>query len=519
MKIILLPFEVESYANAVLYKKFYEDGHEPLIVNCDSWIYNDYHGRKALKFYKDLGVINHLTLENIHKNFLQNEYKNKIDYKYLEYFEKEFCKSKNIIQLILTDHIFGHGFRYPYYINFTRDQKIKWVELQLKWIEGIVEQFSPDLIFTMERNYFVKNVFWQIAQTKNIKMLTLVAGKIQSKLYLSENFGYGSSPKFDAILNSYNSKQLIEAKEYVDHYYKSKEFSTYNSSFTEKLYKDNSIRFTNIIKEFLNSVRFEIKHLIISRKKVKEKFHPVLGEYSEFKALIYHLRRLFNKIRYKCFRKIDFVQDLPATPFIYFALHALPESSTLTLSKEYYEEDIIRSVSKELPIGMTLLVKENPLMVGDRPYSFYKQLKENINVKLIDPFFLSKEIVKKTLGTVGISGNVLLETALLNKPTLAFGEPEFINIIPYKGQKDINAFIKDCSEKTQSVKFQNTLCYVQYVIDNGEVLPWLDILYKRRSNTFTVSVNKLYELIKEHITNNPTHYSKISDQLQFKKIS
>jgi len=499
MKIILLPFEVESWAIGVLYNKLQSDGHDVLIVNCDTWMYNDYHGRRnILNWYKELNIDTYRTLESIHGQFLKKNCDN-IDYNFLEEFEKKYCKSKNLMQLILTDHIFGHGFRYPYYVKFSNNKKIKWVELQLKWIEGIVNEFCPELIFTIERNYFIKNAFWQIAQSKNIKMYTLVQGRVQSKFFISENFGYGNDLKVEDLLCKYTQEQLVQARDYVTSYFENDEFSVYNTSATEKLLKGKSFSAKKIIYELVWSIYFEVKHFIISWKHVWKLFKPVLGDYSETKAIYYQLRRFFNKMRYFVLNKHDFNQSLPNKPFIYFALHALPESSTLTLSSEYYEEDLIRYISKEMPIDLLLVVKENPLMVGDRPYNFYSQLKNNLNVYLIDPLYSSKGIIKHARGTAGISGTVLLETAMLNKPTLSFGEPDFKNVITYTGHSGVTAFIKDCLEEKPSEKYDQTLRYLQYIIENGVVLPWLDVLYRPKSKSFIDGVNSIYNLLKKRL--------------------
>lgn len=499
MKVLLLPFEVESFAIGTLFKKMNSEGHEVLIVNCDTWTYNDYHGRKnVLGWYNELNISNFVTMQSIHEKLLE-EKNYDIDYEYLEEFEKKYCKSKNLIQLLLTDHIFGHGFRYPYYISFSNNQKLKWVELQLKWIENIINEFLPDMFFTMERNYFIKNVVWQIAKSRNIPMYTLVQGRVKSKFYISNNFGLGINQKLELILNEYSQKQLLSTLNYVNNYFQNNEFSIYNTSTTEKSLKENAYSLKKSIRELYWSIHFEIKHLIISRKRVKKLFRPTLGDYSEIKAILYHSRRFFNKIRYLSFNQRDFEQRLPKKPYIYFALHALPESSTLTLSTEYYEDDLIRFISKELPFGFSLVVKENPLMVGDRPYCFYKQLKKNVNIHLMDPLFPSKEIIKHTRGTVGISGTVLLETAMLNKPTLSFGEPDFKSILTFRDHSDIKAFIEACEQEKPKLDFSKTLRYLHYIIENGIALPWLDVLYKPRSKSFNHGVEMIYDLLKKTI--------------------
>lgn len=499
MKIILLAFEVESFAICVLAKHLEKDGHEVWIVNCDSWHF--VHGSSIKNWYKINDFHNTINFEKEYLKLYKDNYE--IDWRYLGEFEKKYCINKNIQQLIMSHHIFGHGYRYPYYTPYSNEQLFYWVELQLKWCERIINDIKPDLIFTLNNNYFIKNIFWQISLAYNIKFLTLHNTRIKDKLIISDNFGYGTSNKVIKAISSMEkteNNELKEAKKWIKEYKESNSFSVYSFSATERIIRQNQFFLKKIIINLLKDLK-TINIGLTRTKHYRGFFKSNYMESSYLFTTIYTIRRTVNKARYSKNIFSPFHKELPDRPYIYFPLHTLPESSTLTLSTEYYENDLIRFISKKLPARMLLLVKENPMMIGDRPYSFYKELTKKPNVYLIDPLYSSKKIIAYSRGVVGISGTALLEAALFKKPTHAFGFPEFDYIIDFKGYNDIEEFIEMCSQGLQSPKYDQTLNYVQYMLHNGKEPPLRDILYKPESNEFHKGVKQIFNMLKQEIDN------------------
>jgi len=493
MKIILLPFEVESYAMSHLYKRLTKEGHIVYMMNADTWHFNDYFAQKIFQVYKELGVEHYYSLKDEYVS-LQQKRKYSVDWEFLVNFENEYCVEKNLQQLIMTDHVYNCKSRRPYYHNVvSNEQRYYWVERQIKWIMKNLDDVKPDVIFTLERNYFIKNIIWQIAKKRNIRFLTLTVGRIDNRFFMSENFGYGGNSDF--AIQLLDKKNDIIAEEYIESYKKSEAFSTYGFSITEDLVKNNRLAFFNIFLEMYRNIKFEFRHFYLHKPLKRIRF-PRYMDYVESKAVGYHLRRFFNKCRYTFLRKVDFTQKLPARDFVYFPLHLLPESSTLTLSNEYYEEDIIRFVSSKLPINYRLVIKDNPMMVGDRPYRYYDELKKLPNVDFIDPLFPSKDIVKKCNAVIGISGTALLEAAMLGKITYAFGFPEFLDAIEFIGYADADAFVKSLSTNLHRNKLDYLHAYISYVKTEGIFLDWVELLYNYNSKKFLDSVNCLYNLLK-----------------------
>ena len=86
------------------------------------------------------------------------------------------------------------------------------------------------------------------------------------------------------------------------------------------------------------------------------------------------------------------------SPFVYFPLH-IEQEQVLLISAPFYTNqiEIIRHVTKSLPVGYKLFVKEHPVMStrGWRSISEYKEIMQIPNVVLIHPSLKSENLIKK----------------------------------------------------------------------------------------------------------------------------
>ena len=495
MKVMLLAYEVESYAMCELARHLERDGHEVWIVNCD--YYTFIHDTSVREWYRKHNFTKWLNYEEEYRKLYTRNYT--VDWDYLKSFEERFCITKNLHQLIMTDRNLSqsHHHRRPYYTPISsRDQLYYWVELQLRWCESLLEKINPDVIFTIERNLFIKNVMWQIASSQGKSMFNLINSRVYGTYWTSDNFGCGTSDTIRSFIASdkMDTDDLRPAVKYVKHFRDSM-FSTVVGTPVEKVLQDDAwLDPEAILRDLAYTVRRIVVHGITKKKRYRGRFRSNFFDSSTHLTLLYYLRITLNRLRFLW--RNPFKTELPAEPFIYMPLHLLPESSTLTLSTEYYEADLIRYVAKELPVGMRLVVKEHPMMIGDRLFRFYSDLKELPNVYLLDPRYSSKEAVKKSRGVTGISGTALLEAAMLQKPTHAFGKPEFLDIIDFQGYGEFRGFVERCAVGAPSLKFDKTLRYVKYMLDNGVELPLKDVLYGPGSQAFTEGVAIIHQMLK-----------------------
>jgi CDP-glycerol glycerophosphotransferase (TagB/SpsB family) len=105
---------------------------------------------------------------------------------------------------------------------------------------------------------------------------------------------------------------------------------------------------------------------------------------------------------------------------VLYAMHFQPEQSTLALGPFVLNQiALIENISKALPLGYTLIVKEHPAGRGRRPAWQYRHIASLPNVELCDA--PAKEIAQRCDLVMTISGTIGMETLVLGKPVLLFG--------------------------------------------------------------------------------------------------
>lgn len=115
--------------------------------------------------------------------------------------------------------------------------------------------------------------------------------------------------------------------------------------------------------------------------------------------------------------------------YIFYPLHYEPESSTsVACHKLTNQVALIEQISKNMPFGYRLLVKEHIPSIGSRPDGFYERIKAIPDVHLISPFENSMSIVRKAKLVIVLTGTSGWECIQLGIPVMIFGHAEYTGI-------------------------------------------------------------------------------------------
>lgn len=469
MRLLFLGYESESCSMAYLAELMRKDGHEPLLALCDSYNFIDDDG--IHDFFNERDFTDWVNYSDQYRRLYREDWT--VDWDYLRRFEVNNTDSKNIQQLLMSDPILfrENHFREPYYTTIkSREQQYYWAELLIRWIMDLLTEFDPDAILTYGRNYFVKNVVAQVAASSELEMLTLIPSRIQKYCHISREFSLGTDAHIVRQLKSDDDwEDTSQAESHIDSFSDSTgglyDAKAQRRSGGESLYTVSEI-INDIISQYITQAKF-----VLRRTKNKYRGRGFANNYFNSHRLLtarFRTQTAYRRLKYELFS--PFEGGLPERPFIYVPLHTLPESSTLTLSTEYYERDLVRFMSKELPSGIDIAVKENPNMVGIRSFDYYDDLRRLPNVRLVDPIVESKELIKKSKGVCGISGTALLEAAMLDTPTHHFGCPEFAYVLDYEGHKEFSDFAAACRRGEGNRHPKRVRRYLQYVFNSGREL-------------------------------------------------
>jgi hypothetical protein len=151
-----------------------------------------------------------------------------------------------------------------------------------------------------------------------------------------------------------------------------------------------------------------------------DRFDPTLPNPWRRLKTIFQLRRNRAKtLRY--FKNIDDI----GKDFVIYLLHYEPEVATLILS-QYEQKSFIDIIVRQLPLSTRLVVKEHPVMVGQRHWTFYDELTRRYpNLVLVDPGVSTNHLIQRARAVVTLSGTVVIEAFALRQPVIFASRARF----------------------------------------------------------------------------------------------
>lgn len=164
---------------------------------------------------------------------------------------------------------------------------------------------------------------------------------------------------------------------------------------------------------------------------IKTSFHPGepdLRAKPERQKFFYSVTSKIRRSSKTIYRYFHDFEPFAGTEYVYFPLHLDPEASTLVYSPYHTNQlAVIEALSKQIPLSSHLIVKEHPVMLGQRPTDFYRQIDAMPNVTIINPDTSSDVVIKSASIVVTITGTAGWEAILLGKPAIIIGS------VPYTG--------------------------------------------------------------------------------------
>lgn len=422
---------------------------------------------------------------------------------FLEEWEQKNCLDRTLNELSMTNQwIYGNERnRYQRPIEEPWPKKILYDTI--KWCEELVHDFSPDVLISIERCTLPTNLLFQIAKRERIPFLTFIPSRIGSRWILRDDLAYGTSTKFfNDIVNRYSDIDSIALAKRFSVDMMTRRIGSYQSP-SHAIAKLMDIRKSMVVRGFLRELRLwsgrvygrvfiQPKERSVKATRLLENF--IMLSYVELrKILILYCRASGLRIWGK--------STIPECKYFLWALHMRPEGSVL-VSGDAKDEivELIRTANL-LPSGYFLVVKENPEMFGLRERGFYRKLRRHERIKLADPFASTFGLIRNSIGVIGVSGTVLLESALFDKPSCALGKPEFDRFLVKTGWDSAQSFIQEAIQgKYIKSDIEKILPYVAFVLQNSDETdipfesdistPEADAMFSRFAKSITSYMNQ-----------------------------
>lgn len=358
--------------------------------------------------------------------FENNTFYSPVDMEFLNEMEEKYTHFKNLnLQLMASQENTKHYHWRFYWQVQDYDENLYWLELNYRKILSVIEEFKPDMVLDFYNAELQRTIINEVCYAKHIPYITQEFSKFELWKYptLQNTLGIDDyvRKQFEVNLKK-TPEELKDVYEYV------KNFREQNSIMSVEFkgtvtndYKRAS--WTSILKEMLGKyIYFYDEDVRAGNRKIKKTDKRL---FSQTHLLLRHFWEFFL-VRRKYMGANDlFENPVEGENYVYMPLHLIPESTVFLKGSFYVDEmNLIEQVSKSLPIGWKLYVKEHQAMLGERGLEFYKKCRELHNVRLVQINYYNdpKPWLMNAKGVVTICGSTGYEEALFGKKSIIFAE-------------------------------------------------------------------------------------------------
>jgi len=349
--------------------------------------------------------------------------KEKPDINYLTNFEKKYS-----ISLWKTAYADRSFYGYNDYHKFSSEEILIILEAECKFYEKILDEIKPDFLICKLTDFHDVNLLYQLCKAKGIKILMSSSSMIGNRIILSQDSNR-IDPRLKSVERKSVEKTYQELKNYLD---KNNSLEAVKRLVKNEnlppLYKPKAI--ISVLRILLSSGKNNDRERFLNKNRTRKKIF--------IKSISFFLRKKLRRkfIEKKCLKKIPHNEKI-----IFLGLHDEPERTTLIAAPFFTNQlEIIRRVAKSIPIDYLLYVKEHPALElrGWRKISYYKQILNLHNVRLVHPSVSSRELIKKSDLIITIAGTLGLEAVFFRKPSLIFSDQNYIGLPSVSRIKNLN---------------------------------------------------------------------------------
>lgn len=361
------------------------------------------------------------------------------------------------------------------------------------------QERNANIIYQLYKSFLVKNtpnyIIFPDVETADGLILLNICKELEICIlynvhtrYLGQSFfaqdAYETLPIF---FGDYNDNNLLKSKNII-HKYHHNELSPFN------LKTDNldiiKIELPNIFQRFFsgvkNTYKFESNAIIESKISTKLlKLIPTLRSY--------FLMLKFNLFQKKYFNSLS-KKDIKLNKFIFFPLQMTPESSINTLESYFIDQlKLIDLIRLNMPHNYFLIVKEHPVMIGERKSDFYSKINKKSGVILVDNELSTKFFFNNASLIISITGTVGLEAYLDDKRILMFGPTFFSHLCDRhrsyeKIKKEISNAINNENKKTNKILEIAKILNISYDFILNDPLFYSSVMSKSNIKNFLLAV-------------------------------
>ncbi len=291
----------------------------------------------------------------------------------------------------------------------TMGEKVVYLYSYLEYFDSLYNRFRPDVFVGGDIDCLPAWVSNEIFRINGAVTLQMQAGRLPGRVHIGDN-AIEQLPYFRETFEALMSRSLApeeenRAKEILDNYRIRKQKPSYFKTYKRNLRPNWLPRPLAFFAAFFKWVKYPDEFFDIP-------FGAVLRQsfFVRFKTLCL-----------KLFRTPIGLMNTPSDEkYFYFPLSLEPEVALLIINWRNRDQlKLLEHISESLPVGYKLYVKEHPgMLMGKRPWGFYRRIARIPSVRLIHPSVNSYEIIGRATGVITATGTVGIEAIAMGKPVV-----------------------------------------------------------------------------------------------------
>lgn len=369
----------------------------------------------------------------------------------------------------------------------------------LLFFDYIITSFNIDIcIYESISNSFAYAAYEVLKANKGI-YIGYGACRMPNRfgLYTEE---FGEVEKFKLAFDSVDLEKIEEEElKEIDEYINSFKATQSNSYHPRNTALDWNYSF---LKRYFNKEKFihlkgAIKYILKEKKLVYYTYQCGNPLYQNIKSFGLQLKK---QVRIRTLKRYFDNPDFRERYYLY-PQHFKPEASTSVCAAKYCSDlTNIENIAFSLPEGCKLYVKEHFVNYGRMPSSYYEQLKQIPNVKLIGCEENTKELIRHSLGVITLTSTVGFEALMMGKKVYIYGNvfykchPNCTTLNSFNDLFNILSEKEDCSDSLdvnrRFIKAYKTISFPGFISYNIGITCTLEEI----ANNF---VNAVYSYINQ----------------------
>lgn len=293
------------------------------------------------------------------------------------------------------------------------------------WVLEFLEEKKPTLVYTQHVAGLSTFLLFAAAQALGIPFVSTGSARVSNESVLvASPWGpmfdaQGQRLSVDAIVPSSSERELADAR--------LQSFRQSPSKTADQVAVDSIFTRRAVAREVVRPALLLVSSMLRT---------PARARRGGITTATVHVKRALHQfplslLRVRGFHELQRVSVPSVQPHFLLPLHEDPEASTMVLAPQFTNQlALVEWVSRALPAGMTLLVKEHRKMLGRRPRGFYRRISRLPSVHLAPPSTDIFRALHASCGVITATGTAALDAARLGIPAFVLGPTEYEGASP-----------------------------------------------------------------------------------------